>query len=68
MADDRKATAKEVLTELKRELTIRKRLYPEWEKSGKIHKAVADQRVAAMQQAIADLEIYYGSGEQERLI
>lgn len=45
-----------VLSELRRELATRQRVYPDWVRAGKLHPATAALRIEAMQQAIALIE------------
>lgn len=44
------------LTELKRELGIRKVLYPDWVRKGQISDRVANHRIEALQDAIELIE------------
>lgn len=60
----------EVLTELHRELSVRRQVYPRWVASGKLSQKVADQRIAAIAWAIGYIEGYGGvveSGQSEQL-
>lgn len=44
------------IKELKRELTTRKRVYPDWIRFGKIDQKVADERTEILQWTIDHLE------------
>ena len=46
----------EILTELRRELATRHRVYPEWVRAGKLSQRTADHRLAAIASAIALIE------------
>ena len=46
----------EILTELRRELATRRRVYPEWVRAGKLSQRTADHRLAAIASAIALIE------------
>lgn len=49
----------EVLKELRRELSMRRKLYPQWEASGKIKTDTANHRVDAIAEAIRLIEEAY---------
>jgi hypothetical protein len=42
--------------EVKREIAMRKRVYPRWVAQGKMDKALADKKLAIMEAALATLE------------
>lgn len=42
--------------EVKREIAMRKRVYPRWVTQGKMDKALADKKLAIMEAALATLE------------
>lgn len=46
----------EIIKELKRELGMRQRLYPDWVASGKLSSQTAEHRIKAIEQAIALLQ------------
>lgn len=46
----------EVLKELKRELTMRHKLYPKWVLSGKLSQATAEHRIGCLSIAISRFE------------
>ena len=48
---------KQVLSELRRELSLREDYYPMWIRSGRITSAVAEHRIAAIKQAIELIEV-----------
>jgi len=48
---------KAVLTELRRELSMRERLYPDWVRDGKLSEKAAAHRKAAIREAIARLNV-----------
>jgi hypothetical protein len=52
-------TKKEILAELRRELSMRKALYPKWIKSGRMHPEEAAKRIAALNAALTDFETRY---------
>ena len=43
-----KITIQQVLTELEREINMRKRLYPGWIQKGKISEPIATKRIACL--------------------
>lgn len=49
-------THDEVLKELKRELGMRRKLYPNWVQQGKLSQQTADHRIDAIEYAIDVLE------------
>jgi len=49
-------TQAEILTELRRELATRHRVYPDWIRAGKLSQRTADHRIAAIAEAIALIE------------
>lgn len=51
-----KPNMKAVITELRRELEMRQRLYPLWARQGRMTAEQKDHRVACLIEAIADLE------------
>ena len=46
----------EILTELRRELATRQRVYPDWIRAVKLSHRTADHRIAAIASAIALIE------------
>jgi hypothetical protein len=46
----------EILTELRRELATRQRVYPDWIRAVKLSQRTADHRIAAIASAIALIE------------
>lgn len=51
-----KVTKERKLAELKRELDVRKRMYPHWIYIQKIDKATAELRITVLEDIIADYE------------
>lgn len=51
-----KITTEDVITELKRELDMRARLYPQWIQSGKLNKNRAAKQYLAMKKALELIE------------
>jgi hypothetical protein len=50
-------TDEEKQTAAKREVAMRKRVYPSWVKSGKMKQHMADYQIAVMQEIADDYEI-----------
>lgn len=46
-----------ILKELRRELEMRQKLYPEWVSTGRLPKATAEHRIAALESAIELIEL-----------
>ncbi|MEQ8504621.1 MAG: hypothetical protein RIB80_04795 [Rhodospirillales bacterium] len=46
------ARIKPALTELRREIAMRERLYPQWVQQGRMVQAVADRQIAALKGAL----------------
>ena len=57
----------EILTELRRELATRHRVYPDWVRAGKLSQRTADHRIAAIAGAIALIESLSVEPESEQL-
>jgi hypothetical protein len=55
----RSFTKYEVISELKRELEMRRKLYPSWCATGRITLATAADRIRFLEQALADLQELY---------
>jgi hypothetical protein len=55
----RSFTKYEVISELKRELEMRRKLYPSWCATGRITLATAADRIRFLEQALADLQEVY---------
>ena len=51
-----KVTLQDAIKEVRREIQVRKRLYPGWISSGKLNKAVAECQLARMEFALEMLE------------
>jgi hypothetical protein len=49
---------KEILAELRREVAMRRRAFPNWVRSGQLQQAEADRRIELMEAAIARIESY----------
>lgn len=49
-------TTYEKLVELRRELSLRNRVYPEFVANGRLHKLDADRQVGILREVIADYE------------
>lgn len=49
------ASLKAQIAELRRELTVRRRVFPQWVASGKLDQAEADRRCDRLEAAIASL-------------
>lgn len=58
-------TIKEIVAELKRELAMRRRVFPDWVRSGRLKQVDSDQRIALMQAAIERLEAADIFGQQD---
>lgn len=52
------------MAELKREITLRERLYPRWVQDRKLSQATADRQLEAMRSALATLERMASEGKQ----
>lgn len=52
-------TPEQRLTELRRELQTRERVYPDWVKNGKLARRTADHREQVIRDVLADLEKLY---------
>jgi hypothetical protein len=65
-----KFTLDQKLAELERELGTRKRVYPEWQRSGRITKDVAEYRLLILEAIIADLAEWkeINEGKQSTLL
>lgn len=59
-----KPTREEVKKELKREISMRKRVYPGWVSGGKLKQETATHRIECLERA---LELLDDSGEQGSL-
>lgn len=53
---DRIFTADEKLAAVRRELNMRRRVYPRWVSNGKMNQAKADEETAVMEAIVADYE------------
>jgi len=53
---DRIFTADEKLAAVRRELNMRRRVYPRWVSNGKMSQAKADEETAVMEAIVADYE------------
>ena len=62
---DQQFTAADKLAAVRREITMRRRVYPRWVLSGKMTQAKADGEIAVMEQIAAD---YERQVEGERLL
>lgn len=51
-----KTTLQQEIDELERELRVRKKVYPDWIKLGKIHKNTAQSRIDTLQNCIDRLK------------
>lgn len=49
-------TREQVLNELRREISMRERLYPNWVRTGKLKKGTADLRLNALKEALRIIE------------
>lgn len=49
-------TREQKITELRREIATRKRVYPGWIRAGRIEQAAADHRVAVLEAILLDYE------------
>jgi hypothetical protein len=49
-------TPKDMIAELRREIGLRKRLYPAWWAEGKLDRAEGERRIAVMQAILHKLE------------
>lgn len=47
---------RQVLEELKRELVMRRNVFPAWVKNGRLTQSVADHRLTCMQEAVRLIE------------
>lgn len=56
----RKVTVQDAIKEVRREVNLRERLYPQWIASGKLNKAAAERQLARLKFALELLE-----GKQE---
>ena len=52
----------DALAELKRELGMRKGVYPRWVSAGRMTTDEAARRLRNLERAISDLEAHYGNG------
>jgi hypothetical protein len=52
MKSPKTATTKDVIYELEREISVRKRVYPQWKLEGRITADVADHRLTCMERAL----------------
>lgn len=52
-------TPEQRLTELRRELETRERVYPDWVRAGRIARRTADHREQVLRDVLADLEKLY---------
>jgi hypothetical protein len=53
---DRIFTADEKLAAVRRDLNMRRRVYPRWVSNGKMNQAKADEETAVMEAIVADYE------------
>ena len=51
-----KVTLQDAVKEIRREIQLRERLYPQWVASGKLNKATAERQLARMKYALELLE------------
>ena len=49
-------TPEEMEKELKREITMRERVYPRWIESGKLEKQIADYQILTLRAALAFIQ------------
>jgi hypothetical protein len=49
-------TIKEIISELRRELAMRRRVFPDWVRSGRLKQIDADRRIELMEAAISFIE------------
>ena len=56
-----KVTLQDAIKEVRREVKLRERLYPQWVASGKLNKAAAERQLARMKYV---LELLEGKGEE----
>ena len=61
MAKNRTTTPDERLKEMRRELQMRKDVYPAWVTKKQINQHTADHREACLEDVIKDLEMLYNS-------
>jgi hypothetical protein len=47
---------KEIIAELRREAAMRRRVFPDWVRSGRLKQADADRRIELMEAAISFIE------------
>ncbi|MCB0568028.1 MAG: hypothetical protein KDD01_26970 [Phaeodactylibacter sp.] len=52
----KKATLQDAIKEIRREVQLRERLYPQWIASGKLNKAAAERQLTRMKYALELLE------------
>lgn len=60
-----KPSMKAVVEELRRELSMRQRLYPQWVRQGRMTAEQKDHRVNCLIEAIADLEARHQPTSQQ---
>lgn len=48
----RPVTIQDAIKEIERELSVRRRVYPDWVRMGKIKQAVANDRITALEHAV----------------
>lgn len=53
---EREATIEEAIVELKREIAMRKAVYPKWIAAGRLTSSIADQRMRGINRALALIE------------
>ncbi|TDB64388.1 hypothetical protein [Arundinibacter roseus] len=51
-----KTTLSEQIAEIKRELAMRKKVYPDWKRTGRIHPKEADHRIQVLEDLLERLE------------
>lgn len=56
MADLFPPTKDEIVAELRREIALRERVFPDWVAKGRLRQDVADRRIALMKAALALVE------------
>ncbi|GAB2874074.1 hypothetical protein [Hymenobacter ruber] len=59
MPQQQATTLEQRLTELRRELETRKRVYPDWVRTGRLSQHTADHREQVLRDVLADLERLY---------
>ena len=59
MSQPQATTPEQRLTELRRELETRERVYPDWVRAGRLAQRTADHREQVLRDVLADLERLY---------